>query len=493
MVMFFLSPFVMHTLGATEYGIWQLLTVLTGYMGILDLGVRASTGRYIILYLGKKDYDKVDETIRTGLGLYSLLSCLILLAGITLGLIFPSIFPSVPVEYHNLIAILLPVLAINIWILAISVILSSILGAYERFDIARGADLLVLAIRAVGTIVVLKNGLGLIGLTVTIIVSNLIGLLMNFYLSSKIYTKLKLWPILKKDRIKELYNYGIGAFIIAASAKIIGQTDLVLVGNLFDIDSVTIYSVGAMIVYYSGPFTNLLATTYFPSLQKAVARGAKNEAKSILYKQVYVSLIIGLLMYIGYISFGRPFIILWMHNPSVFPMGSVETAAKIMATLSCARLLLLLSSFSRNLLAASGFIGFAAKLRVIEATLNLFFSISFVVFFDWGLWGIAAGTFVSNLLIHTIILPNYACKKAGLNWFEILLKVGIKGLVTGFILWLFCNYIQTLYVANTWTLFFSQVGIVVCIYIPMVWLIILPAAERGQFLRKIKKVINSSK
>ncbi|MBW2186470.1 MAG: polysaccharide biosynthesis protein, partial [Deltaproteobacteria bacterium] len=51
-VMFFLSPFIVHTLGVTQYGVWQILTVLTGYMGILDLGVRASTGRYIILYLG---------------------------------------------------------------------------------------------------------------------------------------------------------------------------------------------------------------------------------------------------------------------------------------------------------------------------------------------------------------------------------------------------------------------------------------------------------
>ena len=67
-VMFFLSPYIVHTLGVTEYGIWQLLTVLTGYMGLLDLGVRASTGRYIILYLGQNQHEKVDETIRTGLG-----------------------------------------------------------------------------------------------------------------------------------------------------------------------------------------------------------------------------------------------------------------------------------------------------------------------------------------------------------------------------------------------------------------------------------------
>ncbi|GAG42518.1 unnamed protein product, partial [marine sediment metagenome] len=39
-VLFFLSPFIVHTLGKVEYGIWGLLSVLTGYMGIFDLGIR---------------------------------------------------------------------------------------------------------------------------------------------------------------------------------------------------------------------------------------------------------------------------------------------------------------------------------------------------------------------------------------------------------------------------------------------------------------------
>ena len=93
------------------------------------MGFVLSTGRYIILYLGKNDYGKVDETIRTGLGLYTSLSGLILVAGCVLSLIFPKVFPSVPREYHSTIAILLPVLAVNIWISALRTVLSSVLGS----------------------------------------------------------------------------------------------------------------------------------------------------------------------------------------------------------------------------------------------------------------------------------------------------------------------------------------------------------------------------
>lgn len=70
LIMFFLSPFIVHTIGTVQYGIWSLVTLLTGYMGVLDLGIRASTGRYVVLYIGQKDHEKVDQTIRTALGFF---------------------------------------------------------------------------------------------------------------------------------------------------------------------------------------------------------------------------------------------------------------------------------------------------------------------------------------------------------------------------------------------------------------------------------------
>ena len=35
-VAFFLTPFILHSLGDTRYGIWSLVIGLTGYYGLLD-------------------------------------------------------------------------------------------------------------------------------------------------------------------------------------------------------------------------------------------------------------------------------------------------------------------------------------------------------------------------------------------------------------------------------------------------------------------------
>jgi O-antigen/teichoic acid export membrane protein len=491
-VMFFLSPFVVHTLGTTQYGIWQILTVLTGYMGVLDLGVRASTGRFIVLYLGKKEYGKIDQTIRTGLGLYTCVGGLILIVSCILGLEFPRFFPSVSSEYRTLVRLLLPVLAVNIWISAFRTVLSSILTAHDRFDLARGSDLIMLAFRTIGTIIMLKLGQGLIGLTIAVIGCNIVGLLVNFLMARKVHRELRLWPlILKKERIKELYNYGIGAFVITVSAKIIGQTDLIIVGNLISIDAVTVYSVGAMLLYYSNTFLQQISTTLFPQMQRAVARGEMRNAKWLFFRQNRLAMFFGILMFVGYISFGNAFIELWMYHPDTFPHESVNQAALLMGILAASKLLILFSYGTGSILSAMGHIGFTAKVTISQAFMNLALSIIFVVFFHWGLAGVAAGTFAGRILTSTIVVPWYACKKMKINFGHYVMVIGGNIIGIGGVFALICLGVQKLMTAETWPEFLLQVGIATACYLPIAYFVIFSNEDKKRISEKISEVLHN--
>ena len=43
----FLSPFLVHYLGDSAFGIWVLIFSITGYYGLFDLGIRSSLIRYV--------------------------------------------------------------------------------------------------------------------------------------------------------------------------------------------------------------------------------------------------------------------------------------------------------------------------------------------------------------------------------------------------------------------------------------------------------------
>jgi O-antigen/teichoic acid export membrane protein len=55
-VAFFLTPFVLASLGPSRYGVWMLVGSLTGYYGLLDLGFRAGLTQYLTRYLATGDY-----------------------------------------------------------------------------------------------------------------------------------------------------------------------------------------------------------------------------------------------------------------------------------------------------------------------------------------------------------------------------------------------------------------------------------------------------
>ncbi len=57
-VTFFLTPFVLHSLGSERYGVWMLIMSLTGYYGFFDLGFRASLTQHLARYMATDDFEE---------------------------------------------------------------------------------------------------------------------------------------------------------------------------------------------------------------------------------------------------------------------------------------------------------------------------------------------------------------------------------------------------------------------------------------------------
>jgi O-antigen/teichoic acid export membrane protein len=486
-VLLFLSPFVVHTLGKVEYGIWSLLTVLTGYMGILDLGIRASTGRYVILYLGRGDHQKVDETIRTGLGFFAGVGVLIQVAAALIGWVFPIAFADVPLQYHGTVRLLLPLLAVNVWMSAFASVVGSIMPAHDRFDLRCGLDLTVLTFRTAGTVYALMMGYGLVGLSLVVVACNVLALLGSWYLSHRIYPGLKVWPLkYSRDRLRELFTYGFYALIGTISIKIIGQTDLIVTGWLIGIREVTVYSVGAMLIYYSSTIIEQINQTLFPPVQRAVARGEMGPARWLFFRQVRLSMILGLPMNVGFIVFGTAFIRLWMLKAE-FTQADVLKAGMVMAILAGSKLLILFNSGSETLLAALGYIRFSAIVSVLHAMLNLGLSLFFVMVLKWGLAGVAAGTLVGRLIGGTFILPWYACRKVNLNWWRYLADIGGRECASILAFGAACIAIHWTMPCTSWMLFWVQVALALVCYLPVAWVALVPKDDKKRLLGWLRK------
>ncbi|MGD8386279.1 MAG: oligosaccharide flippase family protein [Desulfobacteraceae bacterium] len=490
-VMFFLSPFVIHTLGLAGYGLWSALNVLVGYMGVLDLGIRASTGRHIILYIGREDHKAVDETIRTSLGFFTALSIVFIIIGTIIGWAFPSLFPKVPKTYHDLLIILVPVMTMNLWVSMIRVVLSSVLSAHDRFDLARGIDLTILAVRTIGTILALSLGYGIPGLVVAVLGSNSVGLLASYLTSKRVYPLMRVWPFeMLWLRLRELFGYGIPAAISSAALKIIAQTDVIVVSACIGFGEAGVYTAGAALLNYASTFLGQIRTTFFPPIQRAVARAEMGSARWLYFRQVRLGLFCGLPVFIGFILFGRDFLHLWLYDPVKFPNQAILSAAWVMAILAMADLSILFRLGGDAFLMAMGYVKFTAGLGIAQAILNLGITLVFVLIFKWGLMGVAGGTLAARMMTSAFVMPLYICYKAKISISHYFYNIVLRGGIAGLIFAMISFYFKWLFNIHSWLVFGTQICLSIIFYTPIAFLILVPDVDRNRFYKKIANMFN---
>src|SRR6187401_2528393 len=66
---FLLFPFVVHRAGEASAGVWLLLGSLTGYMGLLELGIVPSLTQHVATALGAGRRDEVNRAASTALAI----------------------------------------------------------------------------------------------------------------------------------------------------------------------------------------------------------------------------------------------------------------------------------------------------------------------------------------------------------------------------------------------------------------------------------------
>jgi O-antigen/teichoic acid export membrane protein len=485
-VFFFLSPFIAHTLGKAEYYLWGLLNLVTGCLGALDLGVRASAGRYVTLYLGAGDHERVDQTLRTGVTFYSFLALGLLAIAGALGWAFPWLFRDMPAGYHAMVQVLLPLLALNLWLSAMRAIFASVLNAHDRFDLSQGVDLGVLAITTVATVLALRWGLRIAALAGIAVAAGAIGAVANVLIARRVYPRLRLLPpAVHRDRLKELFSFGIPALLGNLATKFLGQADAVLVGILFGFEAGAVYWVGCQLLYYTWPFVEQIQNTLFPSIQRSVGAGDWDSVRYAGVRLMKLSLIAGLAMLLGFICLGDRFIRLWM-GPEY------AEAAVVMALLAVSRIVQLIPQCEITLLYAEGRIWFLTTMGLVESAvivgsaLVLASKAGVGLGFGAGLGlaGVAAAPVVARALLAPVYVW-YGYQRTQLRVGSIARHALVPGacVAAAFVGW--CLLVRWLVPGGRWAWFAVQVVVALLGYAVFAGALLVPRSDWARLWRRL--------
>jgi O-antigen/teichoic acid export membrane protein len=93
---FVLSPFYVHRLGDSAYGVWVLISSAVGYMALLDFGLRGAIVQFIAKSHASADHENASSAL-SGAFLIRLAICgVIVLASVGLALLINRVFQIPP-------------------------------------------------------------------------------------------------------------------------------------------------------------------------------------------------------------------------------------------------------------------------------------------------------------------------------------------------------------------------------------------------------------
>jgi O-antigen/teichoic acid export membrane protein len=402
---FFLTPIVVRTLGATAYGVWILAVSTVAYLNLLDLGLRNAVIRFVSKADAQGKIDDAGVAIAAALWFRLLIAGGVAIFSIALAVFFPHLF-NIPSDLKHAAQITVLLCALGVAVTLVSGVFGAVLAAINRYDLLSLIATLQVLARAIGVILILRHGGGLIALAYWELAVILTSGLAICTAALKTFPPCRV----RLERphlatIKMIWSYSFAMFLIMISSQIIFSTDNLVVGTFLSVGLVAYYSIGGSLMLYSSQVVGALSTTFIPLASGLEASGKTAELQKLLLRGTQGTLALVLPIGLTLLIRGKTFIGLWMGKQFS------EISGTVLQILLITLFFMIANNTASNIMFGTSNQKAVAKWSVIEAIAN--FTVSIVLVKTIGIYGVAWGTSITMSIVHLIFWPRYVQKTLG--------------------------------------------------------------------------------
>ena len=490
-ISFFLAPFVVSSLGNVYYGIWVIMMQFTGYLYLMDFGVRESVVRFVSKYHAKKHSRKSIDVINAAIMMYSILGIITIIIVCCLAIAFPYIF-DISEENITLTRLLVFITGFTISQTFVFNVFRGILMALQRYDIFYKIGIVFQLIRVVLIVTLLNLGYGVIALGVIQFVISLGSSLVMYFVSRKImdendikfkfvllpYTKFLAWA-------KKLFNYSFFVLVNNLSQKAIFTSDAMVIGIFMPTSAVTFYAIAGTLIDYIRKLSKITAQVFNPLASELESKNDNERLKLVLIQGSKLSLLIGLPVVMVYVMMGSQFIGLWM-GPEY-----AELSGKVLFVLAVSQILSLPHYTVSSILYGISKHNIIAYLHVLEAIANL--ALSIILVQSMGIIGVAFGTAIPHIIVVMLILPVIISKILNMNYFTYILSSYVSPLISIIPFTAACYWVNTYYPASNLLYFFMEVILLLPVYGVTAWYLSFTKEERVKYSGVLISVLKGSR
>ena len=471
---FIMAPMLIRHLGDAQYGVWSLVTELTGYYGIFDSGIRIALIYYISHYSASGETDQVNRISASGFWLLSTISAVSAIACVFLFPNLPRIMGRTAVDIKEAPAAVAILLLIVIAGLP-TVVSSAVITGRLRLNILNAIEISSRVAMAAGTFIVLRSGGRLLALSLVLLGVRVGSWAVQWIAAWNVAPYLSLHPRwFHRDSVRSLLTYGSQTFFLVAAQLFIPRASSLIVGIFIGVKWVTYYTLGSMLVMYAAELCGAATRSLTPHYSNLYAQGKLDELKSLYIKSSRILASLFSFVAAGVAAFSGSFLSVWVG--SRFVTGPwTQRSDVVCAILILAQLGRQFHSASWHLLLATKRQRFLMVVTAVEAAAGV--TLNLVLGRYFGVAGVAMGITLPLLVTHCYFLPKYIKRSFGLDN-RVYLKIFGRPLATAVVIFGLNSSIVQMLKPSNWVTFIASVALAASIGAAIFYRFGIPATDR---------------
>lgn len=392
-VSFIMTPVIVHAIGNRNYGVWELLVGLVGYLGLLEFGIGPALVRYIADARARNDVAETQTIFSTGLlaltgaGLLGLL-------GFGLVSIWPEHILRLEPGDSEWITPVLVVFGLNLAVGLPRVAISAYVLGLQAYGVVKSIQIVSAVVQAVIVYRLLSQGVEhpLIWMGAVMFGGSIAQALAMIAWIRFVDRGVKLTVVgTNFARMRELIGYGVKNTVLGISEGTSKKLANFAIAYTSGLSKVVYFAVPARLVDYAQTLSMELSLPLIPYFADIVGKGDRHAMREAWVQTTRLFQVVAFGMAVATAGFGEPFIRLWMGGEYA------DRGAAVLYILSATLFAQGIASNGIRILMSMARHGGIALFSVILAALC--FGLSVLLGHWWGIEGVAVGVLVYGLCI----------------------------------------------------------------------------------------------
>jgi O-antigen/teichoic acid export membrane protein len=402
---FFLSPFILHKLGNNAFSLWVLVFSLTGYYGVLDLGIRSSIVRYVARFAATGDENNLAKFLSTSVAFYVVVSLVVLLLTGIGFFHLQSIF-KIPPDLLESSRVLFVLAGAGVALSFPLGVFAAVLEGLQKFSWLHLSQIGVTLLQALLIAITLTRGGGLVALGIITVAMTLVGYLIIMWLAFRAFPLRFSSRCVDSKSFWQMLRYSAFVFMILLADRLRFQTGPILVGAMISSSAVAYFAIGSKLVEYSTSAVRSMAIVFTPMSSHLDATGDVVRLRQTLVLGNRACALITFPLCAVIVILGRSIIEVWVG-------ANYLSSYLVLVILSVPRTLYLAQSTSTKMLIGMGRHRVLAAVLLLEGGINI--GVSVLLSRHFGIAGVALGTAIPLTVTSVFFLPRHVCHELDIS------------------------------------------------------------------------------